>query len=126
MNDNFKVLGYYKHKGMKIVSAIQHKHFPIVGVQFHPEKILFEHKSKVNTQLTKDSVRASQELSRILFDNALDNRNHFKSKRTLERMEFKNFNNQKSMTVFETIYAFKKAYFKRQNLKKPAYIKKVN
>jgi hypothetical protein len=61
-----------------------------------------------------------------LFDNALGNENHFKSKRVLEKMEFKNFNNQKSQTVFETIYAFKRAYFRRQNLKKPAYTKKFN
>lgn len=77
-------------------------------------------------ELTKESVRASQELSRILFDNALGNDNHFRSKTQLEKMEFKNFHNQKSQTVFETIYAFKESYFKRQNLKKPAYTVKYH
>lgn len=113
LRDEFKILGYYKHKNTKVVSAIQHRKFPIVGVQFHPEKVLFEHKSKVNIQLTKDSMRASQELSRILFDNALENENSFKTQKALEKLLFKNFNTKKSKTVFETIYAFKKSYFKR-------------
>ena len=41
---NFHVLATFKNGKDKVVAAVQHKYFPLVGVQFHPEKILFEHK----------------------------------------------------------------------------------
>lgn len=97
-----------------------------MGVQFHPEKILFEHKKKVNIQLTRDSARASQELSRILFDTALNNKNHFRSRAELERLEFKNFNDRKTLSVFETTYFFKKNQFEDKVLRSPAILKKEN
>ena len=59
LNDNFKVIGYYKKWGKKIISAVQHKFLPIVGVQFHPEKILYEHKLRVHIKLTKASAMAA-------------------------------------------------------------------
>lgn len=111
---------------MQVVAAIEHKEYPIVGLQFHPEKILFEHKKKVNINLTRNSARASQELSRVIFDVALDNKNHFSSRAELERLEFKNFNDKKSLTVFETIYLFKREDFLEKVLKSPARLKKVD
>ena len=77
LRQNFKVLAYYKKWGKKIVSAVQHKYLPIVGVQFHPEKVLYEHKLRVHVNLTKASAMAAQELGRILFNNALENPNKF-------------------------------------------------
>lgn len=115
---------YKKKNGEEIIAAIEHRKYPIVGVQFHPEKILFEHKKKVNVQLTRYSARASQELSRVIFDMALDNKNHFKSRSELEKLEFKNFNNKKSLTVFETLYLFKRSEFSYKELHSPVGLKK--
>ena len=110
LND-FKVIGYYEKKGMKVVSAIEHRKYPIFGVQFHPEKVLFEHKGKVNRVLSKQSSMASQELSRIIFDKALDNDNKFKNHNTLERLLFKQFSQKNTFTVFESLYMFKEKFF---------------
>ena len=68
LNRSFKVISYYRKNSMRFVSAIQHRRYPIAGTQFHPEKILFEHKKKVNVHLTQYSIMSSQEMSRILFD----------------------------------------------------------
>lgn len=109
---------------MEVVAAIQHRKYPIVGVQFHPEKILFEHKNVVNIQLTRNSARASQELSRIIFETALRNKNFFGSRAEQERLEFKNFYDKKSSTVFETLYFFKESEFKPKLLRSAVVLKK--
>lgn len=56
---NFHILATFDSHGEKVVAAVQHKYFPLIGVQFHPEKILFEHKLAVHTNLTKESMIAS-------------------------------------------------------------------
>jgi len=126
LNENFSIIAYYEKDGHKIVSAIQHRTMPIFGVQFHPEKILFEHKLRVGVHLTRESSMASQELSRILFDFALENHNHFKSGKHLELMEMKSFNSHKTNSVFESVYIFKTGYFNKKNLRNSPLLKKLN
>ena len=53
LNSSFKVIAYYRKNGMWSVSAIQHRRYSIAGTQFHPEKLLFEHKKKVIVHLTQ-------------------------------------------------------------------------
>lgn len=125
LRENFLPIGYYEKKGKKIVSAIQHKYFPIVGTQFHPEKVLFEHKNKVNVKLTRESAIASQELARILFDNAMKNTNVFHDIDMLERLELKSFKSRKTMSVFESVYLFQEDYFNIKNLIKRPVLNKV-
>ena len=124
IDSGFNVIGFYRKWGKKIVSAIEHRRFPIVGVQFHPEKVLFEHKIKVHTKLTRLSAMASQELARILFENALENRNRFRSADELERLELKSFTTRKSMSVFESVYLFNPRYFSGRLLRKQARLEK--
>lgn len=41
---DFLVTGWtYDTKDQKVIMAVQHKHYPLFGVQFHPEAILTEH-----------------------------------------------------------------------------------
>jgi gamma-glutamyl hydrolase len=77
LKKEYNIVGYYEKNKKDIIAAIQHKRYPFYGVQFHPEKILFEHKLKVAVKLTKESAMASSELARIIFHNALENNNHF-------------------------------------------------
>ena len=74
---DFRVLAYYEKDNKQIVAAIQHKSLPIFGVQFHPEKILYEHKKRVKVKFTYESAVASQELSRVMLYEALKNTNKF-------------------------------------------------
>lgn len=118
LRQNFNVIAYYQKGDKRIVAAVQHKEYPIIATQFHPEKILFEHKAKINVKLTKTSMMFSQELSRVFFIAGLENKNQFKNQRILDILEFKNFSTKKTLGVFETVYCFKKAYFKEKNLRK--------
>jgi anthranilate/para-aminobenzoate synthase component II len=59
LKSEYNIIAYYQKKNSKIVAAIQHQNYPIVGVQFHPEKILYEHKSQVNIVLSKSSMIAA-------------------------------------------------------------------
>lgn len=68
LNNSFKVVAYYKKGEERIVAAVQHRTMPILGVQFHPEKTLYEHKRKVNIDFTVKNAIASQELSRVLLE----------------------------------------------------------
>lgn len=77
LNSAFKVVGFYRKNSKRIVSAIEHRSLPIFGVQFHPEKILFEHHLRVRVNLTKYSAMAAQEIGRIVFNYALENTNRF-------------------------------------------------
>ena len=81
--ENVRVVAYYQKAGKKVVAAIQHKFLPIFGVQFHPEKILFESHQIVKKKLTKESSIAAQELSRIIFNEALDSKNKFGNQQEL-------------------------------------------
>lgn len=114
LNSAFKVVNYYRKFNKKIVSAIEHRSLPIFGVQFHPEKILFEHHLKVRVNLTRFSAMAAQELGRIIFNYALENPNTFTTQSELEAIEFKSYQAIKTRTVFETVYLFNKPTLRRQ------------
>lgn len=107
----FKAIGYYKKNGTKYLGIIQHKKYPIVGVQFHPEKLLFEHKRRVNVNLTKYTSMASQEMSRILFEPTLRNMNMFDNQIVLNRYLISNFASLKYFSVYESLYLFTRHHF---------------
>ena len=91
LNQAFKVVSFYRKFNKRIVAAIEHRSLPIFGVQFHPEKILFEHHLKVRVNLTKFSAMAAQEIGRIVFNYALENPNRFATQSELEAIEFKSY-----------------------------------
>ena len=111
LSRDYKVIAYYEKRGKQYVVAIQHKRFPIVGVQFHPEKVLFEHKNKVKIRLTLDTSIASQEMSRILFGPSLLNPNMFTSPEVLNHLLFESFSSVKTPGSFESVFLFNKDYF---------------
>lgn len=111
LNRSFKVIAYYRKNGMRFVSAIQHRRYPIAGTQFHPEKLLFEHKKKVNVHLTQYSSMASQEMSRILFEPTLRNMNMFDNQVVLNRYLMENFVSVRPPSCYESIFLFTKHHF---------------
>lgn len=124
LTEKFRLIAYYKKKGAMYVSAVQHKRYPIVGVQFHPEKTLFEHKNSVNSKLTLQSSMASQEMARMIFGPALPNLNRFSSSLELEKYLFNRFVTVRSEGAFESVYLFTKEHFDWRRYKKTKVLTK--
>jgi gamma-glutamyl hydrolase len=111
LSSDYKVIAYYEKLGKKFVVAIQHKKYPIIGVQFHPEKVLYEHKNRVKIRLTMDASIASQEMSRMLFGPSLMNPNMFDSPEVLNHLLFESFSSVRTKGMFESVFLFSKEYF---------------
>ena len=111
LNNEFKIIASYIKGGKEYVAIAEHRKYPILGVQFHPEKILYEHKQMLRISLTIRSSIVSQDMSRILFANSLKNKNHFHSQRELNHYLFHNFFSIKTAGIFETVYYFNTQYF---------------
>lgn len=114
---DYNVIATYERHGDKFVAIIQHKKYPIIGTQFHPEKILFEHKRSLNVKLTFKSSLASQEMSRILFKPTLSSMNMFNNQLTLNHFLLENFAAEKTFGVFESVYFFQPGYFAEDKLR---------
>lgn len=108
---DYNVVAYYEKDNKRYVVAIQHKRFPIVGVQFHPEKVLYEHKNRVKVRLTMEASIASQEMSRMLFGPSLMNPNMFSSPEVLSHLLFESFSSVKTKGMFESVFLFTQEYF---------------
>lgn len=62
--------------GVEFISSIEHKKYPFVGLQYHPEK-LFEWNPAQNNPHSKFSVRANRYFYDLLVNLARLNRNAF-------------------------------------------------
>lgn len=69
-----KVVTYTEHKGKKYVSMYQFKSLPFYGVQFHPEKVLYEF-IKEGIPKSQDAIRLSQKLCGIFIRECQKNYN---------------------------------------------------
>lgn len=116
LKETFNVVAYYTANNGKYVAMMQHKKYPIYGVQFHPEKILFEHKRRVNTKLTLQSSMASQQLARVLFAPTLRSMNMFEKQEVLNHFLLENFSSIKTVGMFESIFVFELDYFNEEEL----------
>lgn len=96
--------------GESVVSMIKHKKYPFIGVQFHPEKIQYEHRSSVQTNVSYQSVEASHKLAMMFFDQVNKNQNEFGKESKLEAMLIYNYPMYKSSGPYEQIYVFPKVY----------------
>ena len=93
-----------------VVSMIKDKKYPIIGVQFHPEKIQFEHRASVETNVSYNSIEASHKMSMMFFDLVNQNPNEIKNEKELEALLIYNYPLYKSSGPYEQIYVFPKAF----------------
>lgn len=96
--------------GSRIISMIKHKKYPFIGVQFHPEKIQYEHRSSVQTNVSYQSLEAAHKLAMMFFDQVNKNPNEFGKESKLEAMLIYNYPMYKSSGPYEQIYIFPKVY----------------
>eukprot|EP01134_Creolimax_fragrantissima_P006050 CFRG6050T1 len=80
LNDFFKVLSVNKDRqGISFVSAIEAREYPIFGIQFHPEKNLFEFQAHHDTSHTYNAISAALYLATEFIFHARHNPNRFSS-----------------------------------------------
>ncbi|XP_031631289.1 gamma-glutamyl hydrolase-like [Contarinia nasturtii] len=63
--------------GLEFISSIEHKHYPFYGVQFHPEKNVYEWIRNRNITHTMDSIISSQYFAMFFINECRKNGNHF-------------------------------------------------
>lgn len=93
-----------------VVSMVRHRTYPFIGVQFHPEKIQFEHRAAVETNVSYNSIEASHKLAMLFFDQVNQNRNEMPNEKELEALLIYNYPLYKSSGPYEQVYVFPKVF----------------
>jgi gamma-glutamyl hydrolase len=93
-----------------IVSMVKDKTYPFIGVQFHPEKIQFEHRSSVTTNVSFWSIEASHKLAMVFFDHVNKNQNEMEKEHELEALLIYNYPIYKSSGPYEQVYVFPRVF----------------
>lgn len=70
--------------GFEFISTIEHVKYPFYGVQFHPEKNLYEWIRNKNITHTKESTRTSQYFAQFFVDECRKTSNKFNGNSTDE------------------------------------------
>ena len=94
LNQFYVVTSTNKDKnGLEFVSSMEAKEYPFYGIQWHPEKINFEHFQGAQNMLSNNlhGVLVSQFCANFLVDEARKNSNSFKSISEESRFLFNNY-----------------------------------
>jgi len=81
LDKKFKTLSvnYDCDSSLTYISSIEHRHYPFYGVQFHPEKNLFEWSESEKIPHSGDAVRAAQYFANFFVDQTRKNGHRFPS-----------------------------------------------
>jgi gamma-glutamyl hydrolase len=93
-----------------VVSMLKHRRYPFIGVQFHPEKIQFEHRASVQTNVSYWSIEASHRLAMMFFDHVNQNQNEIDKENQLEALLIYNYPLYKSSGPYEQLYVFPRVF----------------
>lgn len=95
--------------GFEFISSIEHKKYPFYGIQFHPEKNLFEWVRNKNISHTTNAVLASQYFANFFVDESRKSSHHFKNSKDEDNYVIYNFDptfTGKKGSAFEQSYMF--------------------
>ncbi|XP_055374514.1 gamma-glutamyl hydrolase A-like [Condylostylus longicornis] len=110
LNKIWKVLSKnIDQNGLEFISIIEHKKYPFYGVQFHPEKNIYEFVRNRNINHDPDVILASQYFANFFINESRKNFNSFSSE--LEEQNYLIYNYRpeytaKNNSAFEQIYFF--------------------
>lgn len=98
--------------GMEFISTIEHKTYPFYGIQFHPEKNIYEWVQNKNISHTANAVRAAQFFADFFIEESRKSDHQFASETTLEKHVIYNY--QPTFTglkrsSFEQCYMFRES-----------------
>lgn len=71
--------------GMEFISTMEHKKYPFFGVQFHPEKNIYEWKIKKGILHSVDTVKTSQYFANMFVDQARYNQHGYSDWKELQK-----------------------------------------
>ncbi|XP_035914391.1 gamma-glutamyl hydrolase A-like isoform X1 [Anopheles stephensi] len=99
--------------GMEFISTIEHKNYPFYGIQFHPEKNIYEWVQNKNISHTANAIRASQFFADFFIEESRKSEHQFASEAMLEKHVIYNY--QPTFTglkrsSFEQCYMFRGNY----------------
>jgi gamma-glutamyl hydrolase len=77
--------------GLEFISTIEHRHYPFYGVQFHPEKNLYEWVRNKNISHSSHAITASQYFAEFFVNEARKSDNHFEDTKTQDQFVIYNF-----------------------------------
>ena len=95
--------------GLEFISTIEHRFYPFYGIQFHPEKNIYEWVRNKNISHTANAITASQYFAAFFVNETRKNDNHFKDAKTEDQYVIYNFEatfTGKVGSAFEQCYLF--------------------
>uniref|UniRef100_A0A182PMI1 folate gamma-glutamyl hydrolase n=1 Tax=Anopheles epiroticus TaxID=199890 RepID=A0A182PMI1_9DIPT len=99
--------------GMEFISTIEHKSYPFYGIQFHPEKNIYEWVPNKNISHTANAIRASQYFADFFIGEARKSEHRFANEATLEKHVIYNYQpifTGLKRSSFEQCYMFQGNY----------------
>jgi gamma-glutamyl hydrolase len=77
--------------GLEFISSIEHRRYPFYGVQFHPEKNLYEWVRNKNISHTRNAIKAAQYFADFFVDESRKSDNRFKDSKTEDQFVIYNY-----------------------------------
>lgn len=96
----------YDNKGVEYAATIEHKRYPIYGVQYHPEKNAFIWSPKLVVPHSPTAVELEQYYSNFFVGEAKKNMNHFESDDESFPLMIENAKVELTTTESQDIYVF--------------------
>lgn len=80
----------YDNKGVEYVAVVEHKKYPIFGMQYHPEKNAFIWKTDLFVPHSQTAIKLEQALANFFVTEAKKNANKFDSEAELRKLLIEN------------------------------------
>ena len=109
--------------GFEFVSSIEHRNFPFFGVQFHPEKNIYEWVKNRNISHTFNAIKASQYFADFFINEARKSPNRFANDTEIDQYVIYNF--EATFTGLKGS-AFEQCYLFEPKIDYPFMNKRVN
>lgn len=78
-------------EGLQFISTIEHRYYPFYGVQFHPEKNLYEWVRNKNISHSAHAIEAAQFFTDFFVNEARKSDHHFKDAKEEDQFVIYNF-----------------------------------
>lgn len=118
--DDWNILATNKDvHSIEFISAMEHRKYPIYGVQFHPEKNQFEFKKNKGFPHSVESIKSAQYLANFFVNECRKNNNKFSNPTVEAESLIYNFNPKYTglrSGYYEQIYVFVKEDFQKVQL----------
>ncbi|CAG9819326.1 unnamed protein product [Phaedon cochleariae] len=117
---NWKILATNKDESnLEFISVMENRKYPFYGVQFHPEKNIFEFKKSIGIPHSVGAVQASQYFSNFFVNECRKNNNSFSDDDIEMKSLFYNYSpvyTAPKGSSYEQIYVFTKEDYRKSPL----------